>query len=399
VREELTKALDALVDDLLQQAPHVSHSAVVCIESPKHQFRYAKALGQARPDSGEAMTLEHGFHWASIGKTLTATLILQLWEAGAFGDEGLDRPLGELAVLPESLLARLQLHGGTVYGHKISLRQILSHTSGMKDAMQDGIELTGAEAGGLAADSLLGQLFFDKATCQKFPSPMLPWDKSASADARYAGIINFYCFDDQYAKTALFEPGKGFHYTDTGYVLLALIVEAVRGKPLHEVLKEHIFDPLFLSDIYLAYRSDPELEVCRQPESEIYFGEAPCLSTGMDLSFDWGGGGIVSAAPTMVLFIKALMAGELFKQSSTLHEMLSWQRPEGLKRPRTATGLGIFKTEYPSGELWGHSGAWGANMYWDPDSDIYLGGTINQVMGNANWHWRFFELLKQSLAQ
>jgi len=36
-------------------------------------------------------------------------------------------------------------------------------------------------------------------------------------------------------------------------------------------------------------------------------------------------------------------------------------------------------------------------MYWDPDSDIYLAGTINQVMGNGNWHWRFFELLKHSL--
>jgi len=398
VTEEVTKALDALVIDLLQQEPHSAQNAVVCIESPRHQFRYAKAVGQARPDSGEAMRLDHAFHWASIGKTLTATLILQLWEEGAFGDGGLDRPLGELAVLPESLLARLQLHGGTVHGHKLSLRQLLNHTSGMKDAMQDGIDLTGAEAGGLAPDSLLGQLFFDETIRKKFPSPMVPWDRSASADARYAGILNFYCYDDQYAKTALFEPGESFHYTDTGYVLLALIVEAVRGKPLHEVLAERIFEPIFLSNIYLAYRSDPVLGVCRQPESEIYFGEAPCLSAGMDLSFDWGGGGIVSAAPTLVQFIKALMAGELFKHSRTLEEMLTWQRPEGLKLPRTGAGLGIFKTEYPAGELLGHSGAWGANMYWDPDSDIYLGGTINQVMGKGNWHWRFFELLKQSLA-
>ncbi|MCP3763334.1 serine hydrolase [Domibacillus sp. A3M-37] len=52
-------------------------------------------------------------------------------------------------------------------------------------------------------------------------------------------------------------PGQVFHYSDTGYILLGLLIEKVTGKPFHENLHERIFQPLNMNDSYLLYYSEP----------------------------------------------------------------------------------------------------------------------------------------------
>lgn len=391
----LEKALDTLVEGLLHSGVNAPRNAVVSIHAPDKGFTYTKAVGQARPDTGQEMSNSHCFHWASVAKTATAVLILQLWEEGRFGAAGLDVPLLDVAGLPETMVRKLHLFRGVEQGQLISVRHLLQHSSGMKDAMEDSATPEDTVTAGLASSSLLGQWFFAPENCASAPRPMVPWD-AAAAGERFAGVLNFYCHEDAYAKTALFPPGAEFHYSDTGFVLLGLVIEAITGKPLHQNLQDRVFKPLALDTIYLAYRSDPQLGLSRAPEAELYFGEQACFSSGMDLSFDWGGGGIVSTASSMNFFLQGLLSGKLFKRAETLQTMLDWQVLTGLATPRTGVGTGIFRTEYPHGELWGHAGAWGAKMVCDPEANIFFAGTINQAMGEPNWHWPFFEILKKT---
>lgn len=54
-----------------------------------------------------------------------------------------------------------------------------------------------------------------------------------------------------------FPPGKGFHYSDTGYHMLGLIIEKITTKPFQEALKHYIFQPLGMNHSYLLHYSEP----------------------------------------------------------------------------------------------------------------------------------------------
>jgi D-alanyl-D-alanine carboxypeptidase len=224
----------------------------------------------------------------------------------------------------------------------------------------------------------------------------VPWDLSRPDDAD-AGVINFF-LNSGISAAALGPPGESFHYSDTGFMLLGLLVEHVGGKPYHVQLREQLFTPLGLNDTYLAYHDDPPgLGPARQPEADCWAAGMPCLSGGANLSFDWAGGGIVSSARALNMFLRALLDGRLFLKRETLWAMLDWQVPPGLARPRTGVGFGIFRTESPCGDLVGHSGAWGAKMVHCRELDVFFAGTTNQSAGNPNWHWPFLEAARDAL--
>lgn len=51
--------------------------------------------------------------------------------------------------------------------------------------------------------------------------------------------------------------GHGFHYSDTGYHILELIIEKITSKPFHKALLDYIFKPLEMHHSYLAHYSEP----------------------------------------------------------------------------------------------------------------------------------------------
>ncbi|WBW98591.1 serine hydrolase [Oceanirhabdus sp. W0125-5] len=53
-----------------------------------------------------------------------------------------------------------------------------------------------------------------------------------------------------------FPPGQGFHYSDTGYHILGLIIEKITSMPLHLALEQYIFSPLDMQYSYLATHFD-----------------------------------------------------------------------------------------------------------------------------------------------
>ncbi len=374
-------AIDAVFDTLTtgQQAGGVARIERLSTG----EVRFERAAGCLR-QSGRAMQVTDRYHLASIGKTMTATVLLQLAEEGRFGAMGIDSPLVATAALSAAVIDRLLCVDGKSVGKLITLRHLLSHTAGLRDAMEDDHH----QLGGPAAGSIIGALMSGQI------NPLhhwVPWDDSRP-DVAQAGVLNWYLHE--VANAGLSQPGTAFHYADTGYVLLGLVIETVLGKPLHQALRERLFAPLNLQNTYLAYTGDPsDLGADRMPESEPWMGQMPCLSTGVSLSFDWAGGGVVSTAAEQATFLRALLQGGLFREASTLSNMTRFAKPEGLGAPRLGVGLGLFHTRLNGIEFVGHSGAWGAKMVAAPAHDLLVTGTLNRADAPNDWHARLVAAL------
>ncbi len=377
LQAELQGALDALM--AARGAAPVA-SAAIRVETAEGEPLFERAAGLARPDMRAPMTVSTPVHIASVAKTFTAVLVLQLAEEGRLGRRGLDAPFAGFGVFDAETMSRLHRRDGVSHADRITLRHLLTHTSGLRDAMVDDAE----RCGGPAPGSLIGTLLSPGGNPSR---SWVPWD-ARPAGERCVGVINFF-LDQGIADHPLFEPGAGFHYSDTGFVMLGLLVQAVEGRPLHESLRARIFEPLGLANTYLAYRDDPSLGPDRAPEAEVYAGEQPVLTSGMSLSFDWGGGGLVSTVADLAAFLRGLMAGRLFESGATLAEMTRWTRPAGLDATRTGVGLGLFRVACNGTELWGHSGAWGTKLAFEPRTRIVFAGTTNQARSPVDWHHPF----------
>ena len=283
------------------------------------------------------------------------------------------------------VLDELLIIDGQPWGEALTLRHLLGHTGGLRDAMVD----DATRLGGPAPGSLIGALM------SRLVDPghrWVPWDPRDPASAQ-AGVLNWYL--NEVACAGLSLPGNAFHYSDTGYVLLGLVVERVSGVPLHRAMSDRLFAPLGLRNTYLAYVGDPpDLQADRLPESEPWMGPVPCLSLGVSLSFDWGGGGVVSTAAELAAFHRALLAGRLFRDPRSLQAMTCWRQPAGLKPPRSGVGLGLFRTEQQGLEWIGHSGAWGCKMFAAPAADLLVTGTLNRADAAEDWHARLAAALR-----
>ena len=370
LERELNEQLEALLED------RNIRSAVIRLEKPSRNLRYQAAVGQARSDSPNPMTPQTSFHVASVNKSMTALLIMGLAESGALGDQSVDAPYVQFGVFPEEVHRRLLVRNNEPVFHQVSLRHLLTHTAGLRDAMVD--DGTQVSDGAPAPGSIMN-LHRER----DFRQSWQPWLAEGDAHAK-AGVINFYLGAPR-MNEALSSPGERFHYSDTGFVLLALLVEHLTNRSYAQNLREKLLSPGKLKDSYLAYRDDPPLGPKRAPESDVHLGRRAMLSEGADLSFDWGGGGLVSTVSDLVTFQQALASG-FYVSMDSLAMMTDWQIPQGLNPPRSGVGLGLFRNQYELGSLWGHSGAWGAKMFADADADCFVAGTVNQSNADKNWH-------------
>jgi D-alanyl-D-alanine carboxypeptidase len=328
------------------------------------------AAGAATP-AGAAMSADTPFHVASIGKTFTATLILQLAEEGAFGAAGIDRPFAEVAPFAPAIAARL-VQPGT------ALRHLLLHTAGLRDAFEDGPDaLAGPQ--GPAHGSLMAHMTGTDPT-----RGWEPWDPSRPDD-REAGVLNWFLATGT-AAAPLSLPGVRFHYSDTGFMLLALLAEAVAGTDYPALVRSRILAPLGLAEaIYMPWR-EARPAAMTLADAEVWMGPMPVLASGGNLSFDYGGGGQVATPAALIYFLRALLAGRLFRRPETLAAMTALQAVDGLVAPRRAVGLGLFETGFGRFRFIGHSGAWSGRMLFEPDLGLFLSGTLNQAGAPTGWH-------------
>jgi D-alanyl-D-alanine carboxypeptidase len=190
-----------------------------------------------RDASGNATQAEDRFAIASTTKTFVATVVLQLADEGRLS-------------LEDSV--EHWLPGLIPTGRRITVRQLLNHTSGLADDLSS-----------------------------------LPPARRVAAAA---------------AQPLLFRPGTDFSYANTNYVALGLIIEKVTGRRLDRVILDRIFRPLGLEDTsYGAAALQPEDRMPAWLGVPVEFGSPVA-----------GDGGIVSTTDDLARFFGALLGGELF---------------------------------------------------------------------------------------
>jgi len=373
--------LRGVAERLVGAGESPARGAVIRLEAPSLGFAGSVAAGVATA-AGDPLTPDRPFHLASIGKLFTATMILQLAEDGAMGAAGVDATLGELGVLEPVLLDRLHVQGGVSRGPGLTVRQLLTHTAGLGDAFGDDAQGTARMHGRPAPDGLSAR-FWRCLKARRDGAPLDPdlvtkrwtaWDADRPDD-RWAGLINYYLAELGAAPAAA--PGERFHYSDQGFVLLALIVERLSGRPYAAVQRARILEPLGLDHTWMNL---DEANPLPARECEVWLNGLPAMAGGANMSFDWGGGGQISTVGDLCRFLDGLLAGALFSRPSTLDAMTTWTTPPGLAPPRVGIGLGLQQWASPSSGTVGigHAGAWGARLWRDPRTGATVAGTVNQ---------------------
>jgi D-alanyl-D-alanine carboxypeptidase len=197
--DALDPALKARVDRIAAQVLEqigVPSASVAVVQHGKLVYTHAYGFAHLTGGSAPAVpaTAEMRYSIGSISKQFTAAAVLMLQEEGKLS---LDDAVGKY--IP-----------GLTEGDKVTIRQILSHTSGYQDYWPEDYVMT----------------------------PML---KPESAQQ----II------DAWAKKPLdFEPGTKWQYSNTNFVIAGKIVETVTGAPLMDMLVSRIFRPLGMKSVW-----------------------------------------------------------------------------------------------------------------------------------------------------
>jgi len=143
----------------------------------------------------------------------------------------------------------------------------------------------------------------------------------------------------------LFTPGEKYQYSNSGYLLLGLIVEKLSGRPLPVYLQEHVFDPVGMKSTFT-------LTGGRQKTSDVARGYDDFGSPNDTGGYLGGDGGLYSTVDDLFAFDQALYTGKLVTRS-TLNQALT---PGPVRTGETTYGLGWNITNAADGRHVWHTG-------------------------------------------
>ena len=331
--------LNGCLDDIIGKKN--VFSAVLKVESGDGSFAWLGSRGE--------MGTDRKYFIASVTKLYVTAVVLTLIEEGKLS---LNQTIAHY--LPSQYMQNLHALKGIDYSGEITVRHLISNTTGLPDYF------THKEHGKpSAADSLL-------------QGKDEPWELEKT-------------LAQMKKMTPKFAPGKKGKaaYSDTNYQLLGKIIEIVTGYGIADVFIERIFNKLGLRNTYVF--SDIE---DREPTGFYHKDKRLWLPNYMaSVSVE---GGIVSTADDVMAFLKGFFSGRLFRK----------ERIEGLKKWNLLLpppglfyfGIGleriptprIVSLRKPIGEILGFWGQTGSFAWHNPDTDLYFSGTTNQVDGSGH---------------
>ncbi|MFJ5880745.1 serine hydrolase domain-containing protein [Kitasatospora cineracea] len=250
------------------------------------------------------------FRIGSSTKSFVATVVLLLVAEGRLG---LDDPAAGL--LPEFGL-----------DPRITVRMLLQHTSGVFN-----------HTGELLPDGTV--------------VPGVPWRGAEWVANRFRTYPPEDLVRLSLSHPARFEPGTGWSYSNTNYVLARLVAERAAGRPFATELRRLVLAPLGLTGTS-APGTDPELPA---PHNHGYYrypdaGREHTLDiTRQNPSWVGAGGDLVSTTRDLHLYFSALLGGRLLPPDL----LAAMRTPE----PTAGYGLGLFVQETPGGTVLHHHGA------------------------------------------
>lgn len=276
------------------------------------------------------------FHTASVGKLAPAAVTMQLIDEGTLT---LRTPL--LDYFESGELTGLFTPGSE---HRVTVAQLLTHTSGVNDYFGWEDKHSPFIAAVLADPDRL-------------------WSP--------AELVDF----TRQKQQPIAEPGAQFSYSDTGFVLLGLLLERVTGEQYHEILERRIFAPLAMDRSFMPLRSTPKLGSDKIAPVTL---EKTRLDGTNAMSIDWAGGGIAATAADYLTLIRALHNGSLISQAAW--EWMTEQRNRYYRGLYYGAGaMGVRFNEFaPWLRGWpvlqGHLGVTSAHLWYDPvhDAEIVL---------------------------
>ena len=305
------------------------------------------------------------FHYASVTKMYTGAAVMQLWE-----QERLELDAGITHYLPSGVVEGIHRLDGTDHSGAITVRHLLSHTSGLPDYFLE-----------------------------------TPPGQQSFAD-RIEDVDFAYTLDDVLSRVRQLRPyfppqppaatRQRVRYSDTNFQILGAIVAAVTGQTFQRVVEERILAPLRLNDTWFA--GFPRAAV--PPAPAVMWSGDGTLERPLAMASMAPEGGLIGTVGDALGFLRALMAGALFERDDTLARMQARWNRFGLPRNRTAIrapawpieyGLGVLRYRLPrllnagrrSPTLIGHTGATGSWLFWCPEHDLYLAGSVDQTAAAA----------------
>jgi D-alanyl-D-alanine carboxypeptidase len=311
--ERLAAAVTPIAERALREQGIVGFSVGIA-----HQGRpvYLAGFGMADLERQRATTGDTQYEIQSVTKMLTSVAVLQLVEKQLMD---LDSPVS--AYLPE--------YQGPL--RNAPIRSLLNHTSGFRDG--------------------------------PFNLPAEQLRRAATFEERMTSSI--------VAKGGLEWPtGSHFRYSNAGYVILALVIEKVAGKPWGEVLRDQIFMPLGMQRSTTGAFNHPDATVYYRRGED---GE-PAAVPNFDLSIYDGSGAVLSTPRDLLTFQSALNAGRLLTPASL----------ELMREPtviRSGAGFvsvpfGLGTAHGPAGgrRKLGHQGTWSGStvLAHYPDEDLTI---------------------------
>lgn len=297
--ESVEDQLEALV------ATGVPGAAAVAI---RPDGRVDSAAGFADLRTDDALTVDHRFRIGSVTKIFVAALVLQLVAEGLLDLEGDAAP----------------------FAQGITVRQLLNHTSGLPDFVDDVVA------------------FFE-------PYRRNPAHQSGLGPHEQLRLVM--------EKPRLFTPGEGWSYHGSNYLVLRLIVEERTGLTLRDALRRRILAPLGLerSDLVEGpLRNDCARGYLPADNPVLPGGAEPVDVTEIDVPFHGAGGGVVSTAGDIAALLRAQLRGELLPDALRA-EMLRAVDSDWAETDRYGLGIGeitalMGRQRSPCGAAWGHLG-------------------------------------------
>lgn len=352
-----------LLEDFLEQLMGIKgvRHAIMAVESRDGSFGWSGAKGTAKTD-GRFMEANTPYWIASVTKLYIASSILKLHEAGTLSIDDF-----VIDYLPEGLIKGVHVINGVDYYDQLTLRHLLSHSSGIPDYLE--IKAKGEKT---IIDRVL-------------EGSDMSW--SIEDTLEIVRKVNAPLFPPQSLSNSKYK----IRYSDTNFQILIGIIEAVTEKSIENVFRDMFFKPLNLVNTFLP--GSKPLEPAGSAAT-VWIEDTPFDNKPQAIrSF----GDLNSTAIDQIEFMRALINGKVFDKPETLDLMLGLWNTFGFHLSPLAPGwpiqygLGMMRFKMPRlftpfnpiPELIGHTGAVGSWLFYCPKLDLILAGTVSQVTAAA----------------
>ncbi|MEY8735601.1 serine hydrolase domain-containing protein [Peribacillus frigoritolerans] len=294
-REEVKCVMDEVITN--KRVPSVVAGGL------KDKKRWSYATGTASYEVPRPVEPNFSFRIGSITKTFTASVVLQLAEEKQLNlNDSVEKWLPGV------------IKGNGYDGNKITIRQLLNHTSGLASYTDSNMR-----------DITLPQNPFRYYTADELISLALE-------------------------KPPVFAPGEGWNYSNINTVLAGQIIQKVTGDTYAEQIRKRFIEPLGLTGTFVMGNSS---YIPGEHATGYNMDKSGHLYDLTEINQSWANaaGDMVSTVNDLTTFFSALLGGKLLNQEM-MDQMLT-----AVDSPMGKVGLGIYEGETPDGQsYWGHAG-------------------------------------------